>query len=248
MVRHLMKKEEIAIIDGGVTMDFSKHKHVVVIYPHPDDESFGTAGTITKFRQAGVPVTYLCGTLGEMGRNMGQPTFANRESLPEIRKEELQNACEVLDMDLVMLGLRDKTIEFESRDEIAERLKKYIEQLEATLVITFYPPYAVHPDHDALGAAAFEAVKRIDKNKRPELWANAFIANREDYIGHPDIVIDTIDVFDTKVKALEQHRSQVEGMLSQLTDGEKPVNKNERILSRFQYETYYTVDVESVPF
>lgn len=48
-------------------------KHVVVIYPHPDDESFGAAGTIAKFREQGVPVTYLCGTLGEMGRNMGSP-------------------------------------------------------------------------------------------------------------------------------------------------------------------------------
>ncbi|MGM8215228.1 bacillithiol biosynthesis deacetylase BshB2 [Bacillaceae bacterium W0354] len=229
-------------------MNFNEHKHVVVIYPHPDDESFGTAGTITKFREADVPVTYLCGTLGEMGRNMGNPFFANRETLPEIRKKELQEACRILDMDLVMLGLRDKTIEFESRDEIAERLKKYIEDLGATLVITFYPPYAVHPDHNALGAAAFEAVKRIEKNRRPELWANAIIANREDYIGAPDIVVDTIDVFDTKVKALEAHRSQVEGMLSKLLDGEKSEDQKERILSRFQYETYYRVDVDEVEF
>lgn len=56
-------------------IDYSKHKQVVVIYPHPDDESFGTAGTVVKFREAGVPVTYLCGTLGEMGRNMGSPFF-----------------------------------------------------------------------------------------------------------------------------------------------------------------------------
>lgn len=229
-------------------MNFSEHKHVVVIYPHPDDESFGTAGTITKFRRAGVPVTYLCGTLGEMGRNMGNPFFANRETLPEIRKKELQKACEILDMDLIMLGLRDKTIEFESRDEIANKLKKYIEELNATLVITFYPPYAVHPDHNALGAAAFEAVKRINPEKRPELWANAIITNREQYIGEPDIVIDTIDVFDTKVKALEAHRSQVEGMLSQLLDGDKPENRNDRILSRFQFESYYRVDVDKVSF
>src|SRR5690625_6828817 len=88
-------------------------KHVVVIYAHPDDESFGAAGTIIKFRNKGVPVTYLCGTLGEMGRNMGSPIFANRETLPYIRKEELKEACKYLDIDLHLLGYRDKTIEYE---------------------------------------------------------------------------------------------------------------------------------------
>ena len=48
-------------------------KQVLVIFPHPDDEAFGTAGLITKFVNQGVPVTYACATLGEMGRNMGNP-------------------------------------------------------------------------------------------------------------------------------------------------------------------------------
>ena len=41
-------------------------EHVLVILPHPDDEAFGAAGFIAKNRKAGVPVTYACGTLGEM--------------------------------------------------------------------------------------------------------------------------------------------------------------------------------------
>ncbi|MDB5084113.1 MAG: bacillithiol biosynthesis deacetylase BshB2, partial [Bacilli bacterium] len=57
-------------------------RHVLVVLPHPDDESFGTAGAIALYTQAGIPVTYVCGTLGEMGRNMGRPFFANRETLP----------------------------------------------------------------------------------------------------------------------------------------------------------------------
>src|SRR5699024_4034633 len=98
-------------------------KHVVVIYPHPDDESFGAAGTISKFRKEGVPVTYLCGTLGEMGRNMGSPIFANRETLPKLRKKELVEACKILDIDLRLLGYRDKTIEYEDKQEVARHIK-----------------------------------------------------------------------------------------------------------------------------
>ena len=177
-------------------------KHVVIIYPHPDDESFGAAGTALKFRAQGVPVTYLCGTLGEMGRNMGKPNIANRESLPEIRKQELINACNVLDINLEMLGYRDKTIEFEDRNEMALNLKGYLEKIQPSLVITHYPEHAVHPDHNALGAAAIEAVRLMDKESRPVVWAQAITNDYEEVIGAPDIVNDISAYFDKKIEAI----------------------------------------------
>lgn len=200
-------------------------KHVVVIYPHPDDESFGAAGTITKFRKQGVSVTYLCGTLGEMGRNMGSPTFANRETLPEIRKEELINACKALDIDLRMLGYRDKTLEFEDRQTVAEHLKDILEEIEPSLVITHYPDYAVHPDHNALGAAAVEAVRHMDETKRPVVWAQAISNNFPDVLGKPDIVNDVRDIFDKKMAAISAHKSQANGVLGQFQ--QNPKNKAE---------------------
>ncbi|WP_188206685.1 bacillithiol biosynthesis deacetylase BshB2 [Alkalibacillus aidingensis] len=227
-------------------MDYSQHKHVVIIYPHPDDESFGTSGTILNFREAGVPVTYLCGTLGEMGRNMGSPFFANRETLPEIRKQELIDACNVLDMNLEMLGYRDKTVEFESRDDIAQRLKQFIVDLGATLVITFYPPYAVHPDHNAMGAAAFEAVKGIEPENRPELWATAIINNRNEVLGEPDIVVDTESVFEKKLEAIKAHRSQAEGMLSKMRESSDFIGEYESALQRLQFESFYRIDVDEL--
>ncbi|MCT2537298.1 bacillithiol biosynthesis deacetylase BshB2 [Aquibacillus koreensis] len=191
-------------------------KHVVVIYPHPDDEAFGASGTITTFRQQGVPVTYLCGTLGEMGRNMGNPTFATRETLPEIRKKELIDACEVLDIELKMLGYRDKTLEFESRDEVAEHLKALLEQIKPSLVITHYPGHAVHPDHDALGAAAIEAVRRMDPAARPKVWAQAISKTHVEELGEPDITIDAKPVFRQKMKTIMAHQSQAQGMLGSM--------------------------------
>ncbi|WP_156288339.1 bacillithiol biosynthesis deacetylase BshB2 [Oceanobacillus salinisoli] len=190
-------------------------KHVVVIYPHPDDESFGAAGTIANFRQQGVPVTYLCGTLGEMGRNMGSPAFANRETLPQIRKEELTNACNVLDIELEMLGYRDKTIEFEDRMEIAKNLKGYLDKIKPSLVITHYPAYAVHPDHNALGAAAIEAVRLMDPENRPTVWAQAISKDFPQDLGEPDVTNDITDTFDKKFEAILAHKSQAMGVLVQ---------------------------------
>ncbi|MBM7573534.1 bacillithiol biosynthesis deacetylase BshB2 [Aquibacillus albus] len=188
-------------------------KHVVVIYPHPDDEAFGASGTIAKFRSEGVPVTYLCGTLGEMGRNMGNPTFANRETLPEFRKKELINACNVLDIELEMLGYRDKTLEFESKAEVAEHLKGFLDEIKPSLVITHYPGYAVHPDHNALGAAAIEAVKRMGEADRPTIWAQAFSRTHLEELGEPDVAVDISPFFKKKMETILAHQSQASGIL-----------------------------------
>ena len=103
-----------------------KERHVLVIFPHPDDEAFGVSGTISSYREMGVPVTYACLTLGEMGRNLGNPPFANRETLPQIRKEELQKACEAMGLDdLRMMGFRDKTIEFEDDEKMVKLVDRF---------------------------------------------------------------------------------------------------------------------------
>jgi N-acetylglucosamine malate deacetylase 2 len=215
------------------------HKHVVVILPHPDDESFGCSGTVAKFRKQGIPVTYLCGTLGEMGRNMGNPKFANRETLPDVRKQELINACKVLDMELVMLGLRDKTIEFESRDEIAAMLKEHLEKISPTLVITHYPDHAVHPDHNAMGTAVIEAVKQMEEERRPEVWAQAITLDKYETLGQPDVVMDVKDVFDIKLKAIECHKSQFGGILNKIKESIEEQGENREVYEQFYKEEFY---------
>ncbi len=216
-------------------------KHVVVIYPHPDDESFGAAGTISKFREEGVPVTYLCGTLGEMGRNMGSPTFANRETLPEIRKKELIKACEVLDIDLQMLGYRDKTVEYEDRNEVAKHLKGLLEELDPSLVITHYPEHAVHPDHNALGAAAIEAVRLMDEGQRPVVWAQAISRDYPEVLGTPDIINDVRKYFEKKMEAILCHDSQAGGILGQIKNYQQMDSEDrDAVVEQFGKEQFYT--------
>ncbi|QGQ46551.1 bacillithiol biosynthesis deacetylase BshB2 [Metabacillus sediminilitoris] len=214
-------------------------EHVLIILPHPDDESFGAAGIIALKRKAGIPVTYACGTLGEMGRNMGNPLFANRETLPFIRKTELENACKAMDIqDLRMLGLRDKTLEFEDDEQLADLMESIINDVEPTLIITFYPGYAVHPDHDACGAAVIRALERRPKVRRPLTYCLAFTNDRFDKIGEPDVTIDITEVADIKLNALKAHRSQTEGMLKLME--EKLLNKDPEAMLWFEKEVFYT--------
>lgn len=213
--------------------------HVLVVFPHPDDESFGTAGTIIQSRQQDIPVTYACGTLGEMGRNMGKPLFANRETLPEIRKKELLDACDIMGVeDLRMLGMRDKTIEFENTETLVNRMKNLIEETQASLVITHYPGYAVHPDHNALGAAVVKAVSLMPADKRPVLRCHAFAENTKEDLGEPDTVIDVRDVLDEKIDALKAHGSQTQQLVKGLSQADP--KEDSQLVNWLGWERFWT--------
>ncbi|MCY7694694.1 bacillithiol biosynthesis deacetylase BshB2 [Bacillus altitudinis] len=215
------------------------NEHVLVMLPHPDDESFGVAGLIAKSRKRGIPVTYACGTLGEMGRNMGSPTYANRETLPELRKQELINACKEMDVtDLRMLGLRDKTLEFEDDEYLADVMESIIDEVKPTLIVTFYPGHGVHPDHDATGEAVIRALYRKKKEDRPVTYCMSITKNREEVLGNADIVIDITDVADIKLNALRAHRTQTEGMLRELE--QKLKNKEPVVQKWFDEEIFWT--------
>lgn len=219
------------------------YERVVIIFAHPDDESFGTAGSIINFRKKGVQVTYLCGTLGEMGRNMGTRIFANRESLPKIREKELEDTCNYLDIDFELLGYHDKTLEYEDRLEMAQHIKGILERLEPDLVITHYPDYAVHPDHNALGAAAIKAVEWIEPEERPVVWASAIENDFEKDLGKPHIVHDITPIFDEKMQSILTHKSQAEGMLKEI-DGSLKLTEGvkEDMKARLGYEQFFIWD------
>ena len=216
-----------------------KERHVLVVFPHPDDEAFGVSGTIASYTKSGIPVTYACLTLGEMGRNMGNPPFATRETLPLIRKKELQDAANVLGIkDLRMLGYRDKTVEFEDEAVLAAHMGSIITEVNPSLIITFYPGYAVHPDHDACGAAVIKAVKDMPENDRPKVHCVAFSNNCEEEIGQADIVNNVSDVADLKLAAIKAHVSQTQLMAAEMEENLK--NQDPAVMARIHNERFWT--------
>jgi bacillithiol biosynthesis deacetylase BshB2 len=217
-----------------------KERQVLVVFPHPDDEAFSSAGLIRLYRNMGVPVTYACLTLGEMGRNLGNPPFATRESLPEIRRQELLNACKAMGIeDLRMMGLRDKTVEFEDDEKMVKLVHDLIDELNPSLVITFLPGYSVHPDHEATGRAVVEAVRRMPKDERPTVYGVGFANNTIAEIGEPDVVIDITSVKEDKLKALQAHASQTAWMIE---ENQKRIDEGQPMSdSWFHYEKFYTI-------
>lgn len=199
-------------------MSLDQERHILIVYPHPDDEAFSIGGVIRMYSNMGVPVTYACLTLGEMGRNLGNPPFATRESLPEIRRVELKQACEAMGIkDLRMMGLRDKTIEFEDDEKMVKLVADLIDELNPSLIFTFLPGFAVHPDHEATARAVVEAVRRMPKGERPRILGCAFANDTIEKNGEAHIVVDVSSVKMDKLDALRAHASQTAWMMAETT-------------------------------
>lgn len=131
---------------------------VVAVFAHPDDETFICGGTLAKLSAEGHRVVLVCATLGEMGRRMGIPPIATRESIGRLRQRELNEACEALGVArLVTLGIRDKWLEMCSQTEVARRVASIFEEETPSAIITFHDPLGGHPDHCAIGRIATEA-------------------------------------------------------------------------------------------
>lgn len=219
----------------------SDNKHILVILPHPDDESFATAGTIMHYKDQGYKVTYICLTAGEMGRNLGNPPIATRESLPEVRKKELEEAGKILGIDeIIFYGLRDKTIEFHDELELASRMKETIEQINPEKVFTFYPGFSIHPDHDACGAVVCRAVSMIEEEKRPKLYAMAIANGSIQMLGKPNITYDVKQYSERKMNALKAHQTQMQEVATVIEQNLKKGNKNTD--EWFHYESYWIVE------
>ena len=202
--------------------DPAAERGLLVVLPHPDDETFSTGGTLARCADAGVPATYLCATYGDMGRRMGNPPFASRESLRDIRTAEMRAAAAVLGIDVEFMGLRDKCVEFEDPQELAGRIREVIARLRPSTVITFYPGYGVHPDHDAIGHATVLAVRGLPREERPRLLGvavggknNPRWSSEGGALGDPHVVSDIRAVYRRKIGALREHRSQTATLFAQ---------------------------------
>jgi mycothiol S-conjugate amidase len=139
----------------GITM--------LVIRPHPDDESSATGSTLAYYHARGVPTGVVICTGGEEGeiRDPGLDPIVDKPRLREIRAREVRDACAILGVaTLHMLGYRDSGMAgtpanqhpeaFCQADpvEAAGRLVRIIRALRPSVMVTEPPGglYA-HPDH-----------------------------------------------------------------------------------------------------
>ena len=91
-----------------------------------------------------------------------------------------------------------------------------IEETNPSLVISFYPGLAVHPDHDATARAVVRAVRRMPETERPTVYTLAFANNTVEVLGEPDVIHDVTANADKKMATLKAHASQTVWMMKEM--------------------------------
>jgi N-acetyl-1-D-myo-inositol-2-amino-2-deoxy-alpha-D-glucopyranoside deacetylase len=167
----------------------STDHRLLMIFAHPDDESFGFAGTMLALADAGVKMSLIVATRGEEGEIL-VPGLATKENLGEVREGELRAAMEIVGIDDIhFLGFRDSGMAgtppnhdpraFVNQDvnKVAATIADSIAELRPTIILTYGPDgiYA-HPDHIMVNTVAWPAVLKAGEDgrwKTPNLYFSA---------------------------------------------------------------------------
>lgn len=146
---------------------------MLVVFAHPDDESFSAGGTIAKYVKLGWKVDLVVATNGENG-NSGSFSWAAGDALGDLRKKELQAAADVLGIRTVLfLGQPDGGLTTLSPGTLEDPIyKKMLEMLPDVVITHDTSGISNHPDHIKVCYAATFAFQKyaehLEQVKQPE--------------------------------------------------------------------------------
>ena len=188
-------------------------KRVLVLAPHPDDETIGCGGSLALHAAASDPVRVVILTNGAKGDVFGR---FDRDDYIAMRQQETRAAC-------ACLGISDVTF-WSYEDRELANAGTVVSDMVA-LISTYHPeliyapsPLEFHPDHRAAAVFIQAAVKLCRTNADLLFYE----------VGRPmqvDILVDITRVLDQKIQALHQYRSQLE---------ERPYDDVALALNRFR--------------
>jgi N-acetyl-1-D-myo-inositol-2-amino-2-deoxy-alpha-D-glucopyranoside deacetylase len=205
-------------------MDFANgDRRLLLVHAHPDDESIGTGATMALYRAAGVPVTLVTCTLGEMGEII-PPSLGHLgpDPLGEYRIGELRAACAALGVtdhrflggagrfrDSGMMGTpanADPRCFWQaSVAEAAAFLVPVIRETRPSAIVTYDSNgFYGHPDHIQAHRVAWRAYELACDPAVTSFYATA----APDFAGVTTRV-DVTGYLDVKFAAMRAHATQI---------------------------------------
>ncbi len=208
----------------------------MLIVAHPDDEVFGTGGTLAEYAQTGRTTGLITLTKGVSGRSLG---LCTPDTLAEFRAVELQASVEALGIsDFVQYEYPDASpvdraaahassvpaeflggLQTVDRAEVVSRVMADLERMQPSIVIGFPPDGGNrHPDHIASNQIMLEALERgghLARGVRVYYFANDTLPNPDwaDTWQPPTHHRDVTPYLTTKLRAIAAHRTQALSVL-----------------------------------
>ncbi len=197
-------------------------ERILVITAHPDDVDFGAGGTVRKWTQSGIEVSYCICTDGDAG---GADRHVPRSEIPKIRQAEQRAAGAALGVtDIHFLGYKDGDLQL--TQDLRRDISRVIRQVKPQRVLMQSPErnwdriYSSHPDHLAAGEAAIHSVYPDARNPfaHPTLLddegLDAWSVGEVWVMGAPEVnhYEDVTEMLSDKLTALQAHKSQTAHM------------------------------------
>jgi len=205
---------------GSFDEGWDSPRSILVILAHPDDPEFFCGATLARWIRMGHRVRYCLLTRGDKGTN--DPSVST-EALALRREDEQRAAASVLGVEGVrFLHYPDGYLvpSLETRRDVV----RVIRQERPDILVTCDPTnlfvnemHINHPDHRAAGQIVVDALFPAAGNPMyfPELMHEEGLmphAVQELWLSgtpQPNVILDVTDLWDTKVRALHEHRSQI---------------------------------------
>ena len=191
------------------------NKTIMILSPHPDDDIIGCGGALAFLSGRGNRLIVVFLTNGEKGTF--DPSM-NSLSLAKIRRQEATAAYRTLgfaDARLIWLGYHDGELDFADPRQLRIRLTHLIRRHRPDVVFALDPGltyYRYHyRDHRAAALAVADAIgAAMWPLEFPERGMSAFRVPDVFYFytAEPNLKLDISSVYERKLQALADHRSQ----------------------------------------
>ena len=200
--------------------DWPEKQQILVILAHPDDPEFFCGGTLARWALAGHEITYALLTCGDKGRNADNRSIADDE-LCALRHLEQRAAADALGVKAIhYLDREDGYLvpDLDLRRDVVRLIRRFKPDVLVTCdPQNLFAAYGInHPDHRAAGQAVLDAVFPSAGNDLffPELLKEGLQphAPKEVWVSltnQPNVTLDVTDLWDTKIRALKEHKSQI---------------------------------------
>ena len=179
---------------------------VMVISPHPDDETLGAGGTLLKLKSEGHQIYWLNIT------NMKNEYGYTPERIAE-RNEEIRKVNNLYGFD----GFYNLEIEPAGVDKIdlgkfIPMLKEVLEEVKPAMLLLPYQ-HDVHSDHRVIFEAAYSCTKAFRAPYLKTVLAMEILSETDQAMQEngfvPNVFVDVTDYIDKKIEIMNTYESEI---------------------------------------
>lgn len=194
-------------------------KSLVCVFAHPDDEAFGPGGTIAKFAKEN-DIYIICATRGQAG------SLGHEKNIGKIREKELLKSAQIIGVKKVFfLDFIDGQLSNNMYQDAVKKIIKILDTIKPYTLMTFEPcGVSGHLDHVAISMITSYVFEHTAYAKKLFYYCHQKYQTKKikDTIGdyfvyfppgyeksQIGLTVDISSVWETKVKAMKMHHSQI---------------------------------------